>query len=76
MFRAANQPNPKTSTSVKLLGCGGVLILALSTLAQTITDTVPKVNPVRPTVSTPATLNGDSLTATAGAAEGNRNCAK
>src|SRR3984885_6024808 len=42
---------------IKLLGCGGVLIFALSTPAQTITDdTVPEANPARPTVSTPATL--------------------
>jgi hypothetical protein len=46
----------KKSMSVKLLGCGGVLIFALSTLAQNITDTVPEANPARPTVSTPATL--------------------
>jgi hypothetical protein len=42
--------------SIKLLGCGGVLICALSIPAQTITDTVPEANPARPTVSTPATL--------------------
>src|SRR3984957_17081774 len=43
--------------SIKLLGCVGVLIFALSTRAQSITDgTVPEANPARPTVSTPATL--------------------
>ena len=42
--------------TIKLLGCGGVLIFALSTPAQNITDTIPEANPARPTVSTPATL--------------------
>jgi hypothetical protein len=42
--------------NVKLLGCGGVLMFAISAPAQTITDSVPEANPARPTVSTPATL--------------------
>jgi hypothetical protein len=42
----------------EILVCGGLLILALSVPAQTITDPdpVPEANPARPTVSTPATL--------------------
>ena len=40
----------------KMLACGGVLILALSIPAQTVTDPIPEANPARPTVSTPATL--------------------
>jgi hypothetical protein len=40
----------------KMLGCGGVLIFALSMPAQTVTDPIPEANPARPTVSTPATL--------------------
>jgi len=42
--------------SIKVLGCGGVLIFALPIQAQTVTDTIPEANPARPTVSTPATL--------------------
>jgi hypothetical protein len=41
---------------IKKLGCGGVLVVALSSQAQTIPDPVPEANPARPTVSTPATL--------------------
>src|SRR5579862_6629182 len=39
-----------------MLGCGGLLIFALSAPAQSTTDPVPDANPARPTVSTPATL--------------------
>jgi hypothetical protein len=42
--------------SAKMLACAGLLTLALSMAAQTITDPVPEANPARPTVSTPATL--------------------
>jgi hypothetical protein len=39
-----------------MLGCGGLLILAVPIMAQTVPDPVPEANPARPTVSTPATL--------------------
>src|SRR5271170_6848511 len=42
--------------NTKTLACAGLLTLALSVAAQTITDPVPEANPARPTVSTPATL--------------------
>jgi hypothetical protein len=40
---------------ITTLGCGGVLVFALSVAAQTVADPVPEANPARPTVSTPAT---------------------
>jgi hypothetical protein len=40
----------------KMSACVGLLIVALSTPAQTITDPGQVANPARPTVSTPATL--------------------
>jgi hypothetical protein len=48
-------PEPTQFMRNKMLGCGGLLILTLSAIAQT-TDPVPEANPARPTVSTPATL--------------------
>jgi hypothetical protein len=39
-----------------ILGCVGLLIVAVPIVAQTISDSVPDANPARPTVSTPATL--------------------
>ena len=39
-----------------LLGCAGLLILAVPIAAQSVTDPVPEANPARPTISTPATL--------------------
>jgi hypothetical protein len=41
---------------IKMLGCGGLPILALSMAAQTLNGPGPEANPARPTVSTPATL--------------------
>jgi len=40
----------------KMSACVGLLIVALSTPVQTITDPGQVANPARPTVSTPATL--------------------
>src|SRR3984957_16361115 len=42
--------------SLKTLRWGGLLILALPIVAQSVTDPIPEANPARPTVSTPATL--------------------
>jgi hypothetical protein len=39
-----------------MLGCGGLLILAVPVATQSTTDPVPEANPARPTVSTPAKL--------------------
>ena len=47
----------KNPMNVKILGCGGLILCALSLGAQTPTDDdMPEANPARPTVSTPATL--------------------